>query len=181
MNPLRRVFNRNRNRNMNRQSPPPPPAQQADPTNPPASPTQSWTTHDSNLALLSCLSTATPTRPALPNELILQILDHPSRWVQLHNTSHPPSADRNNYVLRVGDNPTGVPVLYTRPFTAHEAGRTRKIVFAFRSRDQGWASLPAESGGTWSWFDASLAQLPGADEDGRGEFADAAVWTGGYD
>ena len=32
----------------------------------------------------------------------------------------------------------------------------RKVEFAFRSRDQGWSSNP--DGGSWSWFEASLAQ-----------------------
>ncbi|KAL9065466.1 MAG: hypothetical protein Q9161_008227 [Pseudevernia consocians] len=137
----------------------------------------SWTTHDSNLALLECLSTATPTRPALPTELILQIIDHPTRWVRLHSTTHPPSADPNKPIIVIRDRPTGIPVLYTRPLLAREVERLRKIVFTFRSRDQGYSANPND--GSWSWFEASLAQLP-TDEGVRGQVIDAATWTGSY-
>ena len=49
-------------------------------------------------------------------------------------------------------------------------------MFTFSSRDQGWSSNP--DGGSWSWFEASLAQLPSTDEDGQG---DAVEWTGSYE
>ena len=58
-----------------------------------------WTTHDSNLVLHRCLSTATPTKPALPTELILLILTHPSRLVELYSANYPPPSrqpDQNN-------------------------------------------------------------------------------------
>ena len=55
-------------------------------------------------------------------------------------------------------------------------------MLAFRSCDQGWSSEP--DGGSWSWFEAGLAQLPaaeryepgGAEEEG-GSGNDVDVWT----
>ena len=163
---------------MDRKPSPTPPTPHADPRYPPASTTESWTTHDSNLALLECLSVATPARPALPTELILQILDHPTRWVRLHSISHPPSAELNKPVVVVGNRPTGIPVLYTRFFSARDVGLLRKVVFKFRSRDQGWCREPWL--GSWSWFEASLAHFPNTKEDGPGQDDDAAEWTGPY-
>lgn len=179
MNRFRRTVNRTTN--MDRQSTPTPPTDQADLTSPSTSPIESWTTHDSNLALLECLSTATPTRPALPQELILQILDHPTRWVHLHSVTHPPLANPEKPILGVGNRLNAVPMLFTRPFSLREVGRLRKIVFSFRSRDQGWSSRPDQ--GSWSWFDASVAQFPSTHEDARGQVDDdayAVVWTGSY-
>ena len=133
--------------------------------------TKSWTTHDSNLALFACLSTATPTRPALPTELILQILEHPSRWAQLDSRSLPPYVDLSQPIIHVRNRPTGIPLLYTRPFSAREAKRLRQVVLAFRSSDQGWSSEP-ESGGSFSWFEVGLAQVLRTDveEGGQGQF-----------
>lgn len=184
MNPLRRVFNRNRTQNMNREPAPTAPTPQAAPTQTSRSPTKSWTTHDSNLALLQCLSTATATRPALPAELILQILNHPTRWVHLHSVYHPPSTDPDRPILKVYSRSTGAPtkapVLYTRPLSAREAKLLRKVVFTFRSRDQGWCSNP--DAGCWSWFEVGLARIPIVEEDdGQGQMSDAAVWTGSYE
>ncbi len=176
MSCLRRPLNRTRK---SAPPPPPPPPHQADLTPPSTSPAESWTTHDSNLALLECLSTATPTRPALPAELILQILDHPTRFVPLHSVAHAPSADPTKPIFVIRDRATGIPVLYTRPFPARDVRRLRKVEFAFRSRDQGFSSCPDE--GSWSWFEASLARFPGTDEDGGGQDGDdAAERTGSY-
>lgn len=169
MNRFRRIFNRAHN--MDRK---PSPA----PTYSSNSPTESWTTHDSNLALLKCLSIPTPTRPALPPELILQIIDHPTRWAHFRSVSHPPSVDRDKPLVVVRNESTGIPILYTRPFTAREAELVRKIVFTFRSRDQGWSSHRDQ--GTWSWFDASLEQSLG-DGDVPNLDGDTNVWTGSYD
>lgn len=179
MNPFRRTPNRTRN--VGRESSPSPPTHRADPTRSSTSTAESWTTHDSNLALLECLSTPTSTRPALPTELILQILNHPSRWVRLHSISHPPSAEAvpNKPIVVIRNRNTGIPVLYTRPFTTREVGLLRQVVFTFRSRDQGWSSNPDE--GSWSWFEASLVQLPSTDEDEQEQFDDAAEWTGSYE
>lgn len=176
MNRFRRTFNRTPN--MGHESSPDPPIHQADPLHSATSTAKSWTTHDSNLALLECLSIATPTRPAVPVELILQILDHPTRWVHLHSISHPPSVEPNKPIVLVSNRPTGIPVLYTRPFSARDVKFLRKVVLKFRSRDQGWSSNPDR--GSWSWFEASLAQFPCIDEDGQAEVSDVAEWTGSY-
>ncbi|KAL9138420.1 MAG: hypothetical protein Q9175_000351 [Cornicularia normoerica] len=164
---------------MGHESSPGPPTDQADPTRSSTSIAQSWTTPDSNLALLECLSIATPTRPALPTELILQILDHPTRWVYLYSIRHPPSVHPNRPIVMIANRPTGIPLLFTRPFSARDSGRLRQIVFTFRSRDQGWSSNP--DNGSWSWFEASLARLPSTDEDGQGGFNGTAQWTGSYE
>lgn len=50
----------------------------------------------------------------------------------------------------------------------------------FRSRDQGWSSSGPD-GGSWSWFEASLGQFGGSDEEGRGRDGDAVRWTGLYE
>ena len=175
MNRFRRIFNRTVN--MSRESSfPDPRIPQAGPTHPSSSPAESWTTHNSNLALLECLSIATPTRPALPAELIFQLLNHPTRWVYLHSNIYPSSVEPDKPIALVRNRPTGIPVLYTRPFTAQEVGRLRKVVFTFRSRDQGYCSRPDQ--GCWSWFEASLAHLPSTDEDGQDQENDAAERTG---
>ena len=163
MNRLRRRFNRRPNRDHESISSPTPPVSQSEFTRPSTPPTQSWTTHDSNLALLSCLSTATPTRPALPTEVILQILEDPTRWIHLDSVSRPRLADRDRPICNVGDNPVGVPVLWTRPFSASEVRLLRKVVLAFRSCDQGWSSQLDQV--SYSWFDANLARVPAAEGD----------------
>ena len=54
-------------------------------------------------------------------------------------------------------------------------------MFTFRSRDQGNCDLPDQ--GSWSWFEAGLAQLPGTDEDRKDhdDDTDEAEWTGSYE
>ena len=182
MNRFRSMFNRTLN--VGREPSPAAPTYQADPTPFSTSTAKSWTTHDSNLALFECLSTATPARPALPTELILQIVSLPSRWVSLHSIRHSASSDPSKPIVIVhGDRHTSmlvpVPVLSTRPFSAREVGRLREVVFTFRSRDQGWCGNP--DAGTWSWFEASLARLSRTDEDDQGPCNDAAEWTGSYE
>ena len=177
MNRFRQLFNRTLN--MGHESSPAPPIPQAGSLHPSTSTAKAWTTHDSNLALLECLSTATPIRPAIPVELILQILDHPTRWVRLHSISHPPSVEPNKPIVLVSNRPTGIPLLYTRPFSARDIGLLRNVLLTFRSRDQGWSSNP--DGGNWSWFEASLAQFPCPDEDGQSRVSDETEWTGSYE
>ena len=172
----------NRPFNVGRSSSPAAPTYQADPPFSSFSTAKSWTTHDSNLALFECLSTATPARPALPAELILKIISLPSRWVPLHSIRHSASSDPGRPIVTVHggrrtDSPVLGPVLFTRPFSAREVGRLREVVFTFRSRDQGYCG--DRDAGTWSWFEASLARLPRTDEDDRGN--DAAEWTASYE
>ena len=153
-------------------SSPAPSIPQAVPTHPSSSPTaESWTTHDSNLALLECLSIATPKRPALPTELILQILDHPTRWVHLYGITHPPPVEPQKWIRIVSNKPIGQPILFTRRFTAQEVRDLRKIVFTFRSRDQGFCSNRDQ--GCWSWFETCLARLPSPYEGPQDEEWDA--------
>ena len=174
MNPFRRTLHWDRRVNVDRESSPTSPTHQAappndlaDPTRPSNSPPKSWTTHDSNLALVKCLSTATPTRPAIPTEIILQILEDPTRWIHIHSIYRPPSSELDRPILRTRDKPTGEPVLYTRSLSARDTKLLRKVVFTFRSRDQGWCSNSDD--GNWSWFEASLAQIPQDDGVGHSE------------
>ncbi|KAI9793375.1 MAG: hypothetical protein M1816_000267 [Peltula sp. TS41687] len=114
-----------------------------------------WTTHDSNLALLNSLSTPTPTTPALPPEIILHILEEPSRWVL--NTRVTLTTP---YVRHV----TGAEeiILRASPLSC-PVSRVRKIVFSFRSHDQGWTSSRIHRGTynhSWTWFDAGLIRNP---------------------
>lgn len=172
----------NRPFNVGRSSLPAAPTYQAEPTPSFSSTAKSWTTHDSNLALFECLSTATQARPALPAELILKIISLPSRWVSLHSIRHSASLEHGKPIVTVcGGRRTKspMPVLFTRPFSAREVGRLRGVVFTFSSRDQGWCDRP--NAGTWSWFEASLARLPRTDKDDQGPYNDAAEWTGSYE
>ena len=170
---MNRNFRRfNRTHNMNRET-----SHKTDPT-PPSnsiSTADSWTTHDSNLALFECLSKPTPTRPALPTELILQILNHPTRWILLSSISLKRSVDPDKPIVVIRGKPTGEPLLLTSPFSARQVRLLRNVIFTFRSRDQGWSSQPDQ--GRWSWFEASLAQ-PSTDENGQGQESSATEPTG---
>ena len=200
MDRFRRIFNRNLGANPDRESSSTAPTHQVDHqaaspqaapsceslsfefsqlalTHDSGPPTESWTTHDSNLELLKCLSTATPTRPAIPTEIILQILEHPSRWVPIHSVYHPPSPRSDRPILYTSDKPTGNPVLYTRSLSARDIKLLGRVTFTFRSRDQGWCSNPDQ--GAWSWFEASLGRTSG-DEEGQTPLSDAIVTTSHY-
>ena len=179
MDRFRRMFHWNRAANT---APPTDPSSsehsQSVLTHPPSHSTESWTTHDSNLELLKCLSTATPTRPALPTETILQILEDPSRWVHIHNVYHPPLPNSNKPILYTSNKPTGDPVLYTRSLSARDTTSLRRVTFTFCSRDQGWCSKPDD--GSWSWFEASLARISRDEEGEQTQLSDAIVTTSQY-
>ena len=136
-----------------------------------------WTTQAANTTLFSCLSRSAGERPALPGELILQILDHPSRWVcSFHaefpgrpsristasSISAPSIEDSEEPVLRVASNgPLHLKVvLSTKPLTSYQIANLRQIIFTFYSRDQGWSGTQRQDGGTfrgsWSWFEAGV-------------------------
>ncbi|KAL9611418.1 MAG: hypothetical protein Q9167_003924 [Letrouitia subvulpina] len=124
-----------------------------------------WTVRSSNLAVLFCLTRAGPRRPALPLELVLLILAHPTRWLRTASASLPAAvhvSDAQQTILTLG------------PLTAHEIHLLRKIVFTFRSKDQGWSSYPADHGtfrGSWTWFQLVITPDAGADvaEQGKGD------------
>ena len=133
--------------------------------------TRPWTTHDANVALHQCLSTSAPHRPALPNEIILQILDHPSRWVQVHSVklravaAHEPLICRSN-----GPQKGDWQILVTDPVSGRTKNRIRKLVYSFRSRDQGWSDYPQHHRtyeGSWTWFEAGLTRFQ--DKNAQGE------------
>lgn len=118
-------------------------------------PSSSNSTRDSNRELLAVLSASSSPRPALPPELILQCLSDPSRWVVAwsENIDSP-------IVVRTTDGARVSRVLLrTPPLTARSANLIRKIVFTFRSQDQGWSSYPQHHGTfehSWTWFDAAV-------------------------
>ena len=200
----RRIFNRNLGANSDPESSSTAPIQQADPpsdqaaspqatppTDPSSSensqsvlthssspPTEPWTTHDSNLELFKCLSAATPTRPAIPTEIILQILEDPSRWLHIHSVHHPPLPNSERPILVTRNKASGDPVLYTRSLSARDTKLLRKVTFTFRSRDQGWCGNPEQ--GAWSWFEASLARISPDDEEGQTQPNDAIVTSSQY-
>ena len=133
--------------------------------------TRPWTTHDANVALYQCLSTSTPHRPALPNEIILQILDHPSRWIQVHSVkleavaAHEPLICRSN-----GPQHGDWQILVTDPVSGRVINKLREIVYSFRGQDQGWSSYPQDHGtyaGSWTWFEAGLTRFE--DKNAQGE------------
>lgn len=115
-------------------------------------PSMTTPTHQTNRTLFFILSTSSPHRPALPYELILQILENPSRWLIYSHQSIP------NPVLV--SNAIGHQVLLrTAAFTVRSLALFRKVVFTFRSHDQGWSSYPADRGtfgNSWSWFEIAI-------------------------
>ena len=133
--------------------------------------TRPWTTHDANVALYQCLSTSTPHRPALPDEIILQILDHPSRWIQVHSvelravSSHEPLRCKSD-----GPQHGDWQILVTDPVSGRAIKKLRKVVYFFRGQDQGWSSYPQHHGtyeNSWTWFEAGLARFE--DRNAQGE------------
>ncbi|KAL9638966.1 MAG: hypothetical protein Q9204_001293 [Flavoplaca sp. TL-2023a] len=117
------------------------------------------TTHASNLATFFCLSRPTPTRPALPPELILQVLAHPTRWLLTHVGS--------TGFLRVANR--DLPIITLRPFTTEEIKTLRRIIFRFRSKDQGHSWDHMNHGtydGSWTWFEAVVQNGKACGPDG---------------
>ena len=133
--------------------------------------TRPWTTHDANVALHQCLSTSTPHRRALPDEIILQILDHPSRWIQVHSVELRAVASQEPLTCRSDGPQRGDwQILVTDPVSGRAIKKLRKVVYFFRGHDQGWSSYPQYHGtyaASWTWFEAGLARFP--DRNAQGE------------
>lgn len=106
-------------------------------------------TPQSNRALLSVLSQPSGKRPALPHELILEILQYPPCWVLLSRQTLPApvtvTSRRRSSVL-----------CSSTAFTASSLRHFRKAVFSFLSHDQGWCSSP--DSGNWTWFDVRVVE-----------------------
>ncbi|MCJ1263962.1 hypothetical protein MMC22_003833 [Lobaria immixta] len=114
--------------------------------------TRSTLARDANRELASILSTPSPHRRALPTELILQILSHPSSWVLAWSDTIVRSA-------RVDSAEGSKRLLRTPPLTERSARLLRQVVFTIRSNDQGWSSYPTDHGtfeNSWTWFDAAV-------------------------
>ena len=124
---------------------------------------QSWTTHDANITLHQCLSISNPTRPALPNEIILQILDHPSRWIQVHSVNIIAAAAHEPLTCSSHGRQQGNwQILATNPILAHSVARLRNVIYSFKSQDQGWSSYGEHHGtynASWTWFEAGLTRF----------------------
>ncbi|KAL8781497.1 MAG: hypothetical protein Q9194_000371 [Teloschistes cf. exilis] len=119
-----------------------------------------WTTNAANLTVVCCLSQPSPPRPALPLEIIFQILAHPTRWVQTHHAASPP--------VRVSD--AQRPIVLLGPFTAEQVTRMRQILFRVRSKDQGFSWDRQNHGtfaGSWTWFEAIVRKADEHDQDSR--------------
>ena len=120
-------------------------------------PQRRWTTRDSNRTAFTVLSANAPHRPALPVELVLQILSHPSRWlltttVYLSVPARVPSSEAERAIV------------HTPPISPHQLPLIRRLVFTFRSKDQGWSSYGEDHGSyrnSWTWFEAGLRKLAG--------------------
>lgn len=122
-----------------------------------------WTTHDSNIALYDCLSAKTPNRPALPPEIILQILKLPSRWVWLSVASPADTPESKALAVHVaaegGGRTVTQVILSFPPLSAETIRRLRRIEFTFTSKDQGWSSFRNDWGtyrNSWTWFEAGV-------------------------
>ncbi|KAL6715064.1 hypothetical protein ACLMJK_007325 [Lecanora helva] len=117
---------------------------------------QHWTTHDANIALYECLSSR---NPPVPNEIILQILDEPSRWLQARVITTP--LELKDTPLRIGNNPGEQPILSIHGLSKLEATQVRCIAFSFSSRDQGWShdiEHHRTFDGSWTWMEALLSR-----------------------
>ena len=116
--------------------------------------------HASNLSLLTCLSVPSGRRPALPLELILQVLEDPTRWLLASEHMHSctlPAPKSISYHLGTED------VASTPAFTFHRLSTLRRISFILRSKDQGWSSYPNDRGtfrNSWTWFEARIERPP---------------------
>ena len=113
-------------------------------------------THAANLALLECLSKPSGQRPAVPVEIVLQIVDHPTRW-RLVSTLYECctlSGPKNVSYLASGEDLASTPVLTVRAISV-----LRALIFTFESKDQGWSSYPEDRGtfrNSWTWFQARI-------------------------
>ena len=124
----------------------------------PSSPVdRQWTIHDSNVALHECLS---GRKPSIPNEIILQILECSTCWIRTKIIKARLVDDREP--IRVGNNLQNnghQQILATNPLSSLEIARIRRIIFAFRSCDQGWSDDYEHHQtfeASWTWMEASL-------------------------
>ena len=131
-----------------------------------------WNTHDANLALYSALTQpGSPTttsrhgkrviRPALPTEIVLQILEHPTRWVLTSVVSMKCTGAQS---IQVSSYRSPLAVLSSKPLSAEDAKDIRKAIFEFKGQDQGWSSYPADHGtynNTWTWYEAVVRNTQG--------------------
>ncbi|KAG8528087.1 uncharacterized protein KY384_007003 [Bacidia gigantensis] len=151
------------------------------PNEPPLGP---WSTHDANVTAVQCLAKKVGSRPALPAELILQTLDHPSRWICSNRVHLPCSREKEDpkpatcdcgqmgqtvlltplIVAGFGAKPRIQVLQSLPPLTADQLSTLRRVVFTFTGHDQGWSSFPPDHKtyrNTWSWFEAAVKREHG--------------------
>ena len=120
---------------------------------------QARTIHESNLALHDCLSNRDPP---IPNEIILQILEDSSRWIRTEViTARLANENEPIYVSSHLQNRGQQQILATNPLSSLEITRLKRIVFTFRSRDQGWSDDFAHHqtfDASWTWMETSLTR-----------------------
>lgn len=122
-----------------------------------------WTTHESNLALFECLSRPVGNRPALPSELIFLILAEPSRWVLQAIESFPLKTPRPMFgsqarVTTQQEN-DHEPIINTRQLSQQDLKSLVGATMTFRSMDQGWSSYPRFHGTydqSYTWMEVGL-------------------------
>ena len=122
-------------------------------------PSHSSLTHESNLTILFILSHPWHKRPAIPIEIILQILSHPSRWIQLAQLSL-------GSQISVSSQEACKAVLCTPPLTAKLIRQMGHVVLTFTAKDQGWSSFIADQGtyeNSWTWFEIAVRSGRGTD------------------
>lgn len=122
--------------------------------------------HEANLALLETLSKPSGRRPAIPTEMVLQIIDHPSRWRLVSaNVASCTLSEPKTISSYAGSED----IASTAPLTARQVSMLRRVAFTFRSRDQGWSSYPDDHGtfrNSWTWFEARVQRPAEYDTDG---------------
>ncbi len=123
----------------------------------PASTEAPWTTHDANIALYHTLtqsSSSTASRPALPPEIIFQILEHPSRLILTNCIS---AKYHEDGPLRAHSHNSPRRAIGQPPLSINEARKIRKVLFEMKGKDQGWSGYRSHHGtyeNTWSWYEA---------------------------
>ncbi|KAG7001457.1 hypothetical protein G7Y79_00031g065720 [Physcia stellaris] len=122
-----------------------------------------WTTHESNLALFECLSRPIGKRPALPPELIFLIRAEPTRWVLQAIESFPLKTPRPMFGSQARvtrqQGSDQEPILTMRQLSRQELRSLVGATITFRSMDQGWSSYRRFHGTyhqSYTWMEVGL-------------------------
>jgi hypothetical protein len=117
-----------------------------------------WTVHDSNVELSTVLTRSDSVRPALPLEVVLVILSHPSRWVPLKVEEFPLgyTLDSNGYTTRNSAFHRGSqrPLLITRELSKYDIATLMCASISFRYSKTSTNKLPC----CCTWMDVGLTR-----------------------